>query len=588
MPTRDAISLALLLASMGCSGDDGGPAPDAGPDDRDAAPDPDPDPDPDPEVDDSDLLFEADRVLEVAIEMAPEDWDELRRQTRDVYAMLDGEGCLDEPFGSPFTYFEATVTIDGEVRERAGVRKKGLLGSLSEERPSLKVDLEEYVADNELHALEKLTLNNAISDPALVRQCLSYALFAEAGVPAPRCNFARVSVNGQDLGVYVHLESVGKRFLADHFEDGEGNLYEGSLSDFRDGWSGSFEQKTNEEEDPSRGDLEAVTRALDAPDEELLASLEPVVDVDQFTTFWAMEILTAHVDGYSANTNNFFAYADPATGQFSFFPWGTDATFWSVDPFGPGHASVWATGVLSYRLYQDRDARSAYHARLRELLDTVWNEEAIVAEIDRMEDLLAGEIDLARQGDFQRAVEEVRTYVRGRRAAILAEIGDGVGPEWELPLRDAPCMVRVGSAEGTFEAVWGTAGADNPFLVDGAGTLVGEIADSALEIGTVTATAGWDPEGSGRALVQVIAALDDGRVVVAHFAVDPAVFVGGLELDLDITQNVGALVWFDPATSDFGVWGYFFGGRLRFEQASLVDGEPVRGSFESEVIEFGF
>jgi len=588
MAVTRPVWLATLLVVAGCSGSDGSegdPAPDAGPeDDRDAAPEPDPD----PEVDDSDLLFEADRVLEVAIEMAPGDWDELRHQTRDVFTMLEGEDCLAEPFGSPFTYFEATVAVDGETRARAGVRKKGLLGSLSEDRPSLKIDFEEYVQDNELHALEKMTLNNAISDPALVRQCLSYSLFAQAGVPAPRCNFARVSVNGQDLGVYVHLESVGKRFLARHYDDPEGNLYEGSLSDFRDGWVGSFEQKTNETEDPSRVDLEAVTRSLDAPDEELASSLAGVVDVDQFTTFWAMEILAAHVDGYSANANNFFAYADPATGRFSFFPWGTDATFWAVDPFGPGHASVWATGVLAYRLYQNRDTRAAYHARLRELLDTVWHEDAIVAEIDRMEDLLLGHVDAAGQPDFRRAVEEVRNYVRGRRAAILGEIDDGVGPEWELPLRDAPCMVHVGSADGTFEAVWGTAGAEDPFAVGGAGTIEAEIDAAALEVGTVTATAGWDPEGSGHALVQVIAALDDGRVIVAHFAVDPAVFVGGLEIDLDITQNVGALVWFDPASGEWGVWGYFFGGRLRLDQASLVEGEPVRGSFQSDVIEFGF
>ena len=61
-----------------------------------------------------------------------------------------------------------------------------------------------------------------------------------------------------------------------------------------------------------------------------------------------------------------------------------------------------------------------------------------------------------------------------------------------------------------------------------------------------------------------------------------------IQIDLDITQNVGALVWFDPASSDWGIWGYFFGGRLHLDEASLVDGAPVRGSFSSDVIEFGF
>ena len=71
-------------------------------------------------------------------------------------------------------------------------------------------------------------------------------IFADAGLPVPRCNFATVAVNGEDLGLYVHIESVKDAFVERNFSDASGNLYEGTLSDFRPGWRGTYAKKTNE------------------------------------------------------------------------------------------------------------------------------------------------------------------------------------------------------------------------------------------------------------------------------------------------------------------------------------------------------
>ena len=128
------------------------------------------------------------------------------------------------------------------------VRKKGFIGSLSTARPSLKLDLGEFEEDWAFEGARRLTLNNAVSDPAVVRQCLTYSAFADAGLPAPRCGFARVTVNGVDLGLYVNLEPVKEPFLERHWGDSSGNLYEGTLSDFTPSMSGTLEAKTNEDE----------------------------------------------------------------------------------------------------------------------------------------------------------------------------------------------------------------------------------------------------------------------------------------------------------------------------------------------------
>ena len=77
---------------------------------------------------DADPYFTLDRVLDVSIEIAPEDWDRLRGQTRTLADILVGADCLDSPADDIFTWFEATVTVDGEIHTRVGIRKKGFLG----------------------------------------------------------------------------------------------------------------------------------------------------------------------------------------------------------------------------------------------------------------------------------------------------------------------------------------------------------------------------------------------------------------------------------------------------------------------------
>ncbi|MEZ4366923.1 MAG: CotH kinase family protein [Kofleriaceae bacterium] len=283
----------------------------------------------------ADWLFDDTHVLTVELTLAPADWDALRTQSRNVLSVL-GEGCGEAPAVSPFTYVPATITIDGATTAQVGLRKKGFLGSLDPIRPSLIVDFDRYVDGQAFSGLRKLTLNNNKQDPGLVDQCLGYQLFAAAGVPAPRCTFAAVSVNGEDLGVYTHVERVEPPMLARHFADASGTLFEGTLSDFRDGWMGTFEPKTNEGA-PDVAALERVRAALAlADDDAMAAAVEAAVDVDRFLRFWAIETMTAHWDGYAGNDNNFFVYADPTGGKLTFLPWGTDQLFGPGSPGIPG------------------------------------------------------------------------------------------------------------------------------------------------------------------------------------------------------------------------------------------------------------
>ncbi|MBW2276207.1 MAG: CotH kinase family protein [Deltaproteobacteria bacterium] len=539
------------------------------------------DPDAGAWVDESDKLFDPSEVIEIDIWLEPDDWDLIRHQERSILDIF-GVGCLEEPFASPYTYVRGTVEVDGVALSDVGVRKKGFLGSLDDEKPSLKIKFDEYLNGQQLYGLDRLTLNNCKQDPSLVRQCIGYDLFRDADVPAPRCNFARVTVNGADLGIYAHVESVKKQFLRRHFDDDEGNLYEGTLSDFREGWTGTFEKKTNKD-DPGGDDIQALRAALEADDADLVGAIEPLVDLDRFYTFWAIEVLVGHWDGYTSNTNNYFVYHDPISDQFHFMPWGIDAILVEGEEVPPIR-STFATGVLPWRLYRYSQTRDQYVSRLEELLDTVWDEESLHAEIDRMEALLSPYID----GTVSDSIDDVREFVSAQRGIIEDELSGGP-PEWTQELREEICFEEIGELEVTFATTFGTLETADPFSA-GSGTMSGLIEDVAIEPLAVGAAAGFDTESEDDEMSVVIvpAWMEDETLLVAFVSLPSALLVGGGVVEVDWTKTMVFLMRIWPEAEEDELVGVLGGGAIEFDQAATIDGATVAGQLSGPLVFFPF
>lgn len=190
----------------------------------------------------ADAIFPFDRVLKVKITVDPKDWDTIRYQGQDFPTALADRRQY-HPIESPYIYVEATVSIDGVEFHRVGIRKKGFLGSLNSNRPSLKVKLNHIDKSSQIDGLTNLTFNNNQQDPSLISQFMGYRLFNAAGLPAPHCAYAHLSVNGQSLGIYSHVERIHRSFLKRNFGNDNGILYEGTVVDFFEDWAGSFEKK---------------------------------------------------------------------------------------------------------------------------------------------------------------------------------------------------------------------------------------------------------------------------------------------------------------------------------------------------------
>ncbi|MEC7984019.1 MAG: CotH kinase family protein [Myxococcota bacterium] len=516
--------------------------------------------------------FDPEHIVDVSLSIADADWEALCNQTRTFFSEFAGD-CMDKPFQSPYTYFSADISIDGQSLSNIGVRKKGFIGSQSTVKPSLRINLDEYVDGAELFNVDNVTLNNGVQDPSRIRQCLGYYLFEKAGLPASRCNFARVSVNGNEPTIYIHVEPVKRSFLRDHFGNDDGDLYEGTISDFDPIRMQTFEVK-NDDTDETLAPIQALTTLLQTESSLTEERLGEHVNIDAFLTFWAMEVLTGHWDGYTGyNNNNFFMYRDPSTQQFYFIPWGLDDVF---DPgMQEGESYIFSSSALTNAILNTPELNPLFEEKMRSLLDTVWVEDEILAEIDRMEALLSSEPYM---DDHISEFETLREYVEGHRAYVESAL-----PAQPTERGNPYCIQAVGNIEASFETQWGSN--DNENILE-EGTLDMSVdfpnwTPQFLNTGAGIGFAG-EPTRPDSALV-LAGYTQDGVLLYPYLEFDSEQAAGG-EIIIDQHSSFGSIYY---TTEEMGYRfeqaGFLYGGTLSFETFGTGADETVIGTLSSEI-----
>jgi hypothetical protein len=296
-----------------------------------------------------------------------------------------------------YTEVVASMSWRGAFFPAVGLAKKSTVGSnrTLDQKAAFKLDLNEY-EDHAIGGVQKLVLNNMVQDPTYVSEDSAYALFRAAGVPAPRVGYARLSINGVDWGLYALVEAVDDEFLARWFTQDDGAMFEGAYGvDFE--WHEIDLFEYDQGPDPSdRAILEAVTAVLDGgPTDANVAALERLVDLDEFLSNMAVEVLILHWDGYTT-ANNYRLYHNPRTGRLSIIPWGTDQTFITLR-----YGLYGGYGRMMTFCMANAGCRARYEARVLEVAD--------------LEDALA--LDARVDAQRLRLAEEIATDPRAEHSA---------------------------------------------------------------------------------------------------------------------------------------------------------------------------
>jgi hypothetical protein len=431
-------------------------------------------------------FYDLANVLTIRVTMAAHDWTALKK------AEPHGGRCNFGFVGERYDWFEAAqVEISGSTfpaggphrLARVGISKKSYCGSFSTTKPSLRLHFSRFLDTNEaemeaLVGTRYVTLHNCVQDPSYIRQPLGYELFKQAGLPYSRSNYAHLYVNDAYQGLYLNCEPVKKRHVQNTFANDQGNLYEiefgedltvamvdsgripsDGFSDIRDG-----------------ADLRlAAQRIADAG----LAGAGEVIDLAQFTRFYAMETLLKHWDGYTGQVNNAYVYNDVVavanptidTVNLKFIPWGLDQILQASTKFNLDDDSI-----IGSLMRDDPAGLESVRAEIRSLLGSVFSRANVDLSIDPLIDRLKqtlitagvaaaaadveavrGQVRLVRSGGYQLVgypQESVSFLARGGDECLHASASETIGPHQEVyhhPLSDSGAdrwFIRSAGAAG--------------------------------------------------------------------------------------------------------------------------------------------
>lgn len=313
--------------------------------------------------------------------------------------------------------------------------------------------------DHTLQGMTTLNLIYEFMDRFVLAEPLAFEVYRKAGNAAPRTDFVRCWIDGRPLGFQLLIEQPNSAFLRYNKVRGGGNLYKCQWSG--DGVVGTHEKKSHVLE--GHDDLvQLVDRLNRTKDDEQWKVIEKSFDTEQVVTYFAVNMVLSHWDGYF---NNYFTYHDTrGSGKWTLYPWDQDKTWGFHDglggydiffdmpltlgmegdrppgwprgqppPGGFGAGAPWwrPGGFFSKPLLTNPHFRKLFLARTKEVLEKVYTEEVFFPLIKDMEERLEDEVRFrARlQGQdtdgavthLHRNLDTLRTHLQKRRQFLRAQ-----------------------------------------------------------------------------------------------------------------------------------------------------------------------
>ncbi len=436
-----------------------------------------------PVVEPESEVFGMTRLHEVHVEVPADEWSVLQRETfvargrggnfgtvavENDFVREDGRMIhIGGGFGGYFPWVHAELRAGDSVLRDVGLRYKGN-GSYSPYaglHRNLKVKTDLFEGRDDWEGIETINFNAGGRDSSRMRETLAFAIFRAAGVAAPRTAYAemRFSVEGTHEsatgGLFTVVENVNRRFLRWALPPGDGLLFkpermQGGVGYYGENWSSYIPIWRPEREATPEEQRRVIefARLVNQPSVPLFRErIAEFVDVDQFLRFLAVNVLLVNRDSFLGGRHNYYIYLDPVDNLFRFLPWDLDLSFGSFGALGGSNASedlmypFSGENPLGYYLLDDPAVAVRYQAIVRELVETVFSEERLLAMIAELEPVVSE--PLARESVAMRSRMEYeggrgggssspRLFILSRMASVRRQLAG-----WEA--------ARAAAAEAT-------------------------------------------------------------------------------------------------------------------------------------------
>ncbi len=238
----------------------------------------------------------------------------------------------------------ATVEIDGQVFKEVGVRYKGnssYNNPKSKGQKKLPFNLKADYKDKKQTfpgGYGTLKLSNVFRDASFTREILSYEI-ARKYMPAPRCNFAKLYINGEYMGLYNNTQAVDDILVEEAFGSSDGTFFkcdpeysilkklqerdcpEGDkaslmyLGGDKECYIGWYEMESKDDE--GWQDLIHLTKTLNTHPEKIGSLL----NIDMVLWMHAFNTILVNLDSYTGRlSHNYYLYKTP-DGLFTPLVW---------------------------------------------------------------------------------------------------------------------------------------------------------------------------------------------------------------------------------------------------------------------------
>src|SRR5215212_1845444 len=148
-----------------------------------------------------------------------------------VFKIETDKATADSLRREPRKYVPCTLKVADQTFKGVGIHIKGAAGSTRpwDDKPALTLNMDKFAPHQSFRGLDKFHLNNSVQDGTYLNEIVCSELSLAAGLPTPRATHALVELNGRKVGLYVLKEGFDAVFLARHFGDATGNLYDGGF-----------------------------------------------------------------------------------------------------------------------------------------------------------------------------------------------------------------------------------------------------------------------------------------------------------------------------------------------------------------------
>ena len=219
-------------------------------------------------------------------------------------------------------------------------------------------------------------------DHTLQQEKLSHDVFQAEGHPCSQVQYVNLTLNGVYQGVYLQVEPIRTPFKARAGLDPRGHLIRAAT--FGDpGQPGLGDPRGSRDEEALEA-LEGFLRgAWNEPDASFADWIHQHMDWPRVCDYLALQTLCQRSE---IESNDYFFYQDPETGQWSFIPWdhnnGNFAVLAYQNRLHEPHISIFPQTVLSAgwkvsysyvlhsRIFRDPILRASYLRRLEGLVST--------------------------------------------------------------------------------------------------------------------------------------------------------------------------------------------------------------------------